>query len=315
MRQIGTISNETDAVRFGDYLLALGMRNSVEESPSNGHWSVWVEDDDHLERARGELEGYLANPSDPRYEQTARQAEAMRAEEQRQAQRRRKLFVDVRTRWQQPRQWSVPVTLGLIIFALVIGVLTREWEINRPIETEPPLVNQLRIAPIKVEGDYITWEGLDAIKHGQVWRLVTPIFLHFGILHILFNLFWLRDLGAMIESRRGSFFMAAIVLVTAVLSNLAQYYFHPGSHTPNPNFGGLSGVVYGLFGYVWLRGRFDPGGGIGVSRDTVIIMLLWLGVCMTGLMGPIANTAHFVGLLIGCSFAAIPHLLRKLVRR
>jgi GlpG protein len=128
----------------------------------------------------------------------------------------------------------------------------------------------------------------------------------------VFNLFWLRDLGAMIESRRGSLFMAVIVLVTAVLSNLAQYYSH---RAEPPNFGGLSGVVYGLLGYAWLKGRYDPGAGIGVSRDTVTIMLLWLVLCVVGIVPHVANTAHFVGLLVGCAFAAVPHWIRRSGRR
>jgi GlpG protein len=309
MRQIGTIPSESDAVRFSDYLLAHGMKNAVEESAAGG-WFVWVEDDDHLERAGSELGAFLANPADPRYEQAAQHAEALRAEEERRAHRRRKMFVDVRTRWGQPRQWSVPVTLGLIILSL--GVFVLQWRDQS--RGAVGVVDALSITPAAriistPDGErVIPRHDLSPVWHGQVWRLVTPIFLHFSIMHVVFNMFWLRDLGAMIESRRGSLFFAILVLVSAVLSNLAQYE-HRG-----PFFGGMSGVVYALFGFVWLTGRFNPGAGIGLSPDTVTIMLLWLVLCMTGILGPIANTAHVVGLLIGCAFAAIPHWLRRLVR-
>jgi GlpG protein len=139
------------------------------------------------------------------------------------------------------------------------------------------------------------WDpSLPEIRHGEIWRLFTPILIHFSILHILFNMLWLRDLGSMIEARQSSVLLALLVLVIAAGSNLAQVYIGKA-----PNFGGMSGVVYGLLGYVWIRGRFDPGSGLFVHQTTVTMMLIWLVACFSGILGPIANTAHVVGLLMG----------------
>jgi GlpG protein len=146
-----------------------------------------------------------------------------------------------------------------------------------------------------------------------VWRLVTPIFIHYGPLHLIFNMFWLLDLGAMIETRRGSLFLLVMVLITAAVSNTAQYYLgHWGVR--NPFFGGMSGVVYALFGYAWIKGKLQPQLGVGVSPQTVTIMLLWLVLCMTGLLGAVANAAHVAGLLGGVVFAYVPYLTRRLTR-
>ena len=82
-----------------------------------------------------------------------------------------------------------------------------------------------------------------------------------------------------------------VVLVVAVASNLGQYL-----HTGSPMFGGMSGVVYGLFGYVWMKSRYDPGAGMYLHRYTVVVMLVWFVACYTNLLGSIANTAHAVGL-------------------
>src|SRR5207244_8552606 len=92
--------------------------------------------------------------------------------------------------------------------------------------------------------------SLPEIRHGEIWRLVTPMFIHFSPLHILFNMLWLRDLGSMIEGRQSSLHLLLLVLVIAVCSNLAQCYLN----YKGPVFGGLSGVVYGLLVYICICG-------------------------------------------------------------
>src|SRR3954447_22551693 len=44
---------------------------------------------------------------------------------------------------------------------------------------------------------------LPEVCHGEVWRLLTPIFLHFDLLHICFNLLWIKDLGSLVERLSG----------------------------------------------------------------------------------------------------------------
>jgi GlpG protein len=151
---------------------------------------------------------------------------------------------------------------------------------------------------------------VDHLKRGQVWRLITPIFIHWGILHLIFNLFWLRDLGGMIEVQRGTRVLLPLVLVVAILSNIAQYYHHGPS-----GFGGMSGVNYGLFAYVWIKGRYQPYLGLGISQQSTMILIAWLFLCMTGLVGDIANTAHVVGLIVGGAIAYGPIGVQKMKKR
>ena len=70
----------------------------------------------------------------------------------------------------------------------------------------------------------------------------------------------------------------------------------------------MSGVVYGLLGYIWIRGKFDPGSGLYLHSSTVIMMLIWFFACLSGYLGQIANTAHTVGLLMGMAWGFVSGL-------
>ncbi len=136
-------------------------------------------------------------------------------------------------------------------------------------------------------------QGLSEISEGQLWRLFTPIIIHFGIIHIVFNMIWLYQLGSAIEQRQNIKRMAMLVVVTSLLSNLAQYFWS------GPSFGGMSGVVYGLLAYIWVQGKFNPRAGLGLEQNIAIMMLIWFVICWMGLVGNIANMAHTVGLVSG----------------
>ena len=134
---------------------------------------------------------------------------------------------------------------------------------------------------------------LPEVRHGEIWRLLTPMFIHYGVWHIVFNMLWLKDLGGAIEHREGSVRFTAMVVVLALCSDVAQYF------VGSPFFGGMSGVVYGLFGYVWLRSARDPASGYRVANQTIGIMLGWFVLCVVGIIPHVANTAHGAGLAVG----------------
>jgi GlpG protein len=141
--------------------------------------------------------------------------------------------------------------------------------------------------------------------NGQYWRLVTPAFLHFGWLHIVFNSLWLWELGGKVERVMGHMNMFLLFLVIAMVSNASQFVFGgPGL------FGGMSGVVYGLLGFSWVAPLLHPAWRIQPSPTLMLFMVGWLVVCMVGLVeglgfGAIANAAHLGGLLCGAVLGAL----------
>ena len=97
---------------------------------------------------------------------------------------------------------------------------------------------------------YVTYAKAASFVHTywvehQWWRLITPAFLHFGIWHVLFNIMALWELGRRLEFVLPRFIYLAILLVTGIAANVVQHLL-PGS----PIFGGLSGVIFGLFGAI-----------------------------------------------------------------
>ena len=180
-----------------------------------------------------------------------------------------------------------PVTIGLIALCVVIFVFAGFSMGTRGSWTHWLFISESRVL------------FLPEVLHGQVWRLVTPILLHGSFLHIAFNMFWLRDLGTLLETRHGSKAFIALVIAIAIGSNLLQYLIS------GPAFGGMSGVVYGLLAYIWVQGKMNPAFGFELNSQTTVIMLVWLGLGFTGMIGPIANWAHLGGLLMGAGIGAI----------
>jgi GlpG protein len=191
------------------------------------------------------------------------------------------------------------LTYSLIAASVLVAVISRLGD------SREVLAWLILADPYRFDGSLAS--GLEGLQQGQLWRLFTPILIHFGIIHLLFNMLWLKDLGGLIETRWSRRTLAALVIVSAALSNLGQYLVNwdlrNGLELANVWSGGMSGVVYCLLGYVWIRGRHEPG--LRLHPQIVALMLGWLVLCFTGLLGPIGNTAHLLGLLIGVGWGRI----------
>lgn len=137
------------------------------------------------------------------------------------------------------------------------------------------------------------------LTSGQWWRIITPSFLHFGFLHIVFNLMWLKTLGSIFEEVYKTKKYLIFFFVTAALSNLLQFF------VTGFKFGGMSGFVYALLGFIWVYPKLDNEFEYSIPKNDAMLMIFWFFLCFSGLIGNIANTAHGVGLGIGILWALV----------
>ena len=187
--------------------------------------------------------------------------------------------------------------LALLCYPAVIGL-----------EQGTSRVHWLSITPIELANGFMYFHPLSrTLTELQLWRLVSPVFLHFSVLHLAFNLAIVTDFSRRIEHALGSRFTFLAFLLIAVGSNLVQYLFAPAVL-----FGGLSGVAYGLVGFVVVMRRMQPAvPQWAVNPSILIAILIFLVVFSTGVTELfnlyIANAAHWTGLIIGVVLALIAH--------
>jgi rhomboid protease GlpG len=315
MRLIGHLTEKTSALTFSDFLYVQGIGNEV-ESEKEG-WAIWILGEDEVPRARELLEQYKTNPADPRYKKSAAQAENLKVQERLSEEDAKDRYFDKSRVFRETRSYRIgPLTVALVL--VCVGVTIAGATSNH-------FFDLFYITQFEFRGSQIVWlGGLPEIMHGQVWRLITPIFIHAGAVHLIFNSLAMLDLGSMVESRRGSLRLLVLVIVLAIVSNLAQYWIELPTFKDfslkylrgTPNFCGISGVAFGLMGYIWMKSRFDPDSGFFLNRQAVTMMMVWFAICFAGVL-PVnfANTAHTAGLLMGMGIGYGSSLLSRRRRR
>lgn len=141
------------------------------------------------------------------------------------------------------------------------------------------------------------------IAQGQWWRFVTPIFIHIGLLHLLFNSYALWIVGPQVEKLYGGARFVLLYMLTGIAGVYGSYSYHP-----NTISAGASGAIFGLFGVLLVFGLryrnsippfFKRAVGTGVLPVIVINLIIGFTIPM------IDNSAHIGGLLAGAVLAAV----------
>lgn len=267
MQKLVTLNNPRLAQAFIDYMAAKDI--TIEMMPEGeGKFALWLLDEKRQVEAEQELASFLDNPDHSKYQAASWD------------------LADTRTRqfhYGAPSMLSMikakagPVTLLLMLASVVIFALL-----------------QFGLAQTVFSALHFPAQGG---QQWQLWRWISHALLHFSVTHIVFNLLWCWQLGGDIEKKLGSVKLIQLFILSAALSGAGQYWVE------GANFGGLSGVVYAMLGYIWVIGEKAPKLGLTIAKPLLAFMLIWLVIGFVQPFMAIANTAHLVGLLSGIALA------------
>ncbi|WP_327033520.1 rhomboid family intramembrane serine protease [Micromonospora ureilytica] len=142
---------------------------------------------------------------------------------------------------------------------------------------------------------YLSDFTLGGIAEGQWYRLVTAMFLHYGVLHLLLNMWALWVLGRSLEANLGRVRFAALYLIAGLGGNVAAYLFS----SPRAATVGASTAVFGLFAALIIIERRL---GRDISR---IIPILVINLVFTLAVPGISIPGHLGGLVVGALMALV----------
>ncbi|MDE1220383.1 rhomboid family intramembrane serine protease GlpG [Vibrio aestuarianus] len=263
MLRLITLNNPRMAQAFIDYMAS--RRIEIQMMPEgSGQFVLWLLDDQYQVETEAELTQFLQNPNNKKYQAASWDV----------AETRNNHF-----QYRSPSMLAMvkakagTLTLGVMSVCLVIFTLQQLGLANE-------VFSALHFPAVTGQ----QW---------QIWRWFSHALLHFSVLHIVFNLLWWWQLGGDIEKKLGSFKLGQLFLLSAALSGAAQYWVE------GANFGGLSGVVYALVGYLWMLGWRAPNVGLQMPKPLIGFMLVWLVLGFVQPFMAIANSAHLAGLVAG----------------
>jgi membrane associated rhomboid family serine protease len=178
-----------------------------------------------------------------------------------------------------------------------------EPRVRRPRELPPVLT--IAILALATIGSLLFWSRPQTVTFaladsevwdGQVWRLVSAVFLHGSWWHLLFNAYWMWYFGRDVEAWMGPPAFVGFFVLTAAGASAAQFLAHGAGGI------GLSGVVYALFGLLYALRRHKDFAAMHMRPQIVQLFITWFFVCIFltyARIMAIANVAHGAGAVLG----------------
>lgn len=270
-------NQQSPAHLLANYLTSQNITANVVQSDKE--FVVVLNEDAHIDRAKIIAEDFLANPTHPKYQQAAWDSgKNVQLAPSGSGFSMGNIIAD-----------AVKAPFTSVVFILCVAVYGLSL-----LGMFAPIAQHLLMQPFSVLAQNQEW-----------WRLLGPAFIHFSALHIIFNLLWWAMLGAKIERTLGMSMLLIVFIVSATISNAAQAIFSEPVQGNLYLFGGLSGVVYAVMGFVWWLGWLRPGWGLSLPNSIVGFMLVWLVLGYADILWvSMANAAHTAGLISGCLLAA-----------
>jgi len=302
---------------------------------------IWVLDEDQLLDAQKLAATFNTNPDDPQFATVLNEANKIEEAKNKKQKARQKEANKLER--QQQRHYArsgKSLTRSIIILCSVLfgaslvfestndgnfihdslGVVHSRYRSERISSLRQSQQLPADTAKARVDSMLNTYNSLrlEDIKRGQVWRLVTPIFLHArgtglsSFLHVFFNMYWLFALGLGIERQFGASNFILLILFTGVISILLPAISPTGGVFGLPALGGapvvgFSGVIYGIIGFGWIKMKMQPHLGILIPPFVLIFMMILLGLGLVSSAGGFfggntSHLAHAAGLLAGVAF-------------
>ena len=289
MRLIGHLPDEKSAAAFCSFLWSQGIENQVETE--DNRCALWVHSEAHRAEAGALLVEFQRDPAQARFQLDT--AGLLAAAEKALETAR----IEPSSSAHPLMLVTVPYGVGAVTLVLVLVSLALAfvgW-----FGYEDRVLQELLITSLPIEAASApVVPALPEIAQGEFWRLLTPALLNVDVLPLLFNLLLLLHLGSMIESCVGAGRLGFLFIVIGVLSNLAQFY------VSGPAFCGGAGILFGLLGYVWIRGRLDSASGLFLRPHVVAMMLVFYIVGMAGSASglfklSLGTTAQVTGFALG----------------
>lgn len=179
---------------------------------------------------------------------------------------------------------SYPVVSGIVVIHLILFL----WMFMFP----------------SLGGDLIFLLGVGhniSVAQGELWRLVTPIFMHVSPGHFIFNSFSLVLFGPALERLLGRWRFIPVYLLTGILANVATYYIGGLGYSPHL---GASGAIFGLFG-IYLYMSIYRKDLIDRDNSQLVKTIIIIGLIMTFVNSGINIYAHIFGFVAGVALAPI----------
>jgi len=290
LRKLFKTSDEKNAQRFANYLNSIKIECELrpEEDIPEGEeseWGFWLYNEDQISQASELKSEFLGDPFNNKFDVKAKKIKEVKAPVAKGAK-----YVDVRSEiFQASEHKSFPVSSAVMFLCGILYVASLS-------ESYANVTKWLYYSQF-------VGKSFPEISNGQVWRIITPIFMHGGFFHVLFNLLWFHQLGRQIEKNIGSVKFLLFILAVGALVNTSQYL------VSGANFVGLSGVVYALLGYIWVFSKYKYNARYELPDQTMFLMMVWLVLCF--FMPNVANTQHVVGLLSGAGLGFLAAKLGK----
>lgn len=271
-----SLSIDVNLLRFGYLLQRQGISHRIIEE--SGQQVIWVSGEAEAALVRQALTDWSSNSGNQQADPVMREAGPQSVAAA--LLPRRSLLPSLKRTFV-----ASPVTLSLIATCFLVALLSL-------LGTQPGRVVVL-FYPLLATDNLLALLG-ELTSIVTLLRTLTPMFLHFGELHLIFNMLWLWYFGRQLEAIHPRWLFIVLIILASFVSNTTQYL----SSNFN-NFGGMSGVVYGLVGYTWLVHTLMPRSKLQIRGSMFAVFVAALVLMEILASSWIATAAHIGGLLSG----------------